>query len=285
MPWLSIAQPKKVHKRVEIRYSHPMGKNKKEAEGEKLFELHYQNIYAERWPTLRQALLEERNPVPFNDHLEATYYLDEASIIAARLLGVQEGDHVLDMCAAPGGKTLVMASALQGSGRLVANDRSATRRGRLKIVLKNHLPQPWQEHVQVTGHDATKWGLYEQGIYDRVLLDAPCSSERHVLNDPKALHMWRPSRPKALAIQQFAMLAAALEAVKVGGFILYSTCSIEPAENEGVIEKLFVKRAGRFAIEHLSAPEAEGCLYGSIILPDSSGGRGPLYFCLIRRVS
>ena len=262
-----------------------MGKKKKDAEGEKLFELHYQGIYAERWPTLRKALLEERKPVAFSEHLRATYYLDEASIVGARLLSVQKGDHVLDMCAAPGGKSLVLASSLQGSGHLVANDRSATRRGRLKIVLKNHLPQSWQESVQVTGHDASKWGLYEQEVYDRVLLDAPCSSERHVLCDAKALNMWKPTRPKALAIQQFAMLAAALEAVKVGGFILYSTCSIEPCENEGVIEKLFVKRAGRFAIEHMAVPEAEQRPYGSIILPDMANGRGPLYFCLIRRVS
>ena len=262
-----------------------MGKNKKEAEGEKLFDLHYQTIYGDRWPALRLALLEERKPVAFRDHLEATYYLDEASIIAARLLGVQKGDHVLDMCAAPGGKSLVLASALQGTGHLIANDRSATRRGRLKIVLKNHLPPDWQESVKVTAHDATKWGLYEQGVYDRILLDAPCSSERHVLNDEKALKIWKPSRPKALAIQQFAMLAAALEAVKIGGFILYSTCSIEPAENEGVIEKLFAKRAGRFALGQVSPSEAEGCSYGSIILPDRAEGRGPLYFCLIRRVS
>ena len=262
-----------------------MGKKKKEAEGEKLFDLHYQNIYAERWPLLRQALLEERKPVAFTEHLEATYYLDEASIIAARLLGVQKDDHVLDMCAAPGGKSLVLASSLQGTGKLVANDRSATRRGRLKIVLKNHLPLEWQESVHVTAHDATKWGLYEQALYDRVLLDAPCSSERHVLNDAKALNMWKPSRPKALAIQQFAMLAAALEAVKIGGFILYSTCSIEPAENEGVIDKLFVKRAGRFALGQISGSEAEACSHGSIILPDKSDGRGPLYYCLIRRIS
>ena len=270
---------------MKIHYSLRMGKKKKEAEGEKLFDLHYQNIYGERWPQLRLALLEERKPVAFNEQLEATYYLDEASIIAARLLDVQKGDHVLDMCAAPGGKSLVLASSLKGSGRLVANDRSATRRGRLKIVLKNHLPLQWQESVQVTGHDASKWGLYEQGIYDRVLLDAPCSSERHVLNDLKALNMWRPSRPKALAIQQFAMLAAALEAVQIGGFILYSTCSIEPAENEGVIEKLFAKREGRFALEQLSPSEAEACSHGYIILPDRANGRGPLYFCLIRRVS
>lgn len=262
-----------------------MGKKKKELEGEKLFELHYRDIYGDRWPLLRQALLEERKPVAFNEHLEATYYLDEASITAARLLGVEKGDHVLDMCAAPGGKTLVLASSLQGSGYLVANDRSATRRGRLKNVIANHLPESWRESVKVTAHDASKWGLYEQQAYDRVLLDAPCSSERHVLTDAKALKMWKPSRPKTLAIQQFAMLAAALEAVKVGGRILYSTCSIEPGENEGIIEKLFLKRADRFAIEHIVVPEAEQRSYGSIILPDRANGRGPLYFCLIRRVS
>lgn len=262
-----------------------MAKKQKEKEGGMLFDLHYQDIYAERWPALRLALLEERKPVAFNEHLVATYYLDEASIVAARLLAVQKGDHVLDMCAAPGGKALVLASELGGSGLLVANDRSATRRGRLKIVLKNHLPESWQQSVLVTAHDASKWGLYEQERYDRILLDAPCSSERHVLNDEKALHIWSPSRPKVLAIQQFAMLAAALEAVKVGGFILYSTCSIEPAENEGVIGKLFTKRAGRFEIEHIVVPEAEQLPYGSIMLPDRANGRGPLYFCLIRRVS
>ncbi len=262
-----------------------MGKKKKEVEGERLFDLHYQGVYGERWATLRASLLEERKPIGFSEHLEATYYLDEASILGARLLGVQQGDRVLDMCAAPGGKSLVLASALQGSGHLVANDRSATRRGRLKIVLKNHLNDAWLESIQVTGHDATKWGLYEQETYDRILLDAPCSSERHVLNDAKALKMWRPSRPKALAVQQFAMLAAALEAVKIGGLILYSTCSIEPSENEGVIEKLYTKRSGRFALENISVPEAERRSYGSIILPDRSNGKGPLYVCLIRRVS
>ncbi len=270
---------------MKIRYSQSMGKNTKETEGDKLFDFHYQTIYGDRWPSLKLALLEERKPIAFRDHLKETYYLDEASIIAARLLGVQKGNHVLDMCAAPGGKSLVIASELQGSGHLVANDRSATRRGRLKVVLKNHLPPEWQESVEVTAHDATKWGLYEQEAYDRILLDAPCSSERHVLNDAKALKIWKPSRPKTLAIQQFAMLAAALEAVKVEGFILYSTCSIEPAENEGVIEKLFTKRAGRFTLGHIAPSEAEACRYGSIILPDRADGRGPLYFCLIRRVS
>ena len=150
-------------------------------------------------------------------------------------------------------------------------------------MVKDHLSEAEREIVQVTAPDATRWSLYEQNVYDRVLLDAPCSSERHVLHDPKALAMWSPSRPKRLAITQFAMLAAALEAVKVGGYILYSTCSINPMENERVVEKLFEKRVGRFTIMDSAQAGSEEKDYGSIILPDQGEGRGPLYFCLIRR--
>ena len=192
---------------------------------------------------------------------------------------------VLDMCAAPGGKSLVLASKLAGSGSLVCNDRSSQRRSRLKRVLDKHLPSPWRAVVSITSHDATKWGLYEQQAYDAVLLDAPCSSERHVFNDPKALSAWSPSRPKRLAIQQFAMLAAALEAVRVGGTVLYSTCSVSPAENEDVIEKLQVKRPGRFEEIPCDSAFAEPRAHGHIILPDASGGRGPLYYCLLRRLA
>jgi 16S rRNA C967 or C1407 C5-methylase (RsmB/RsmF family) len=261
-----------------------MGKKQRVKEGGVLFESTYQEIFQERWPALKEALLKERKPIAFEDGLTAPYYLDEASIITAKLLDVQKNDLVLDMCAAPGGKTLVLSSQLEGTGSLTANDRSATRRSRLKNVIDSHIPQEWKPTIAVTGHDASKWGLYEQNRYDRILLDAPCSSERHVLCDPTALQQWTPSRPKHLAIQQFAMLAAALEAVKVGGYILYSTCALIPQEDELVIEKLFSKREGRFEIVPIEAPYSEKRTYGSCILPDSSEGKGPLYFCLIRRI-
>ena len=261
-----------------------MGKKLKDRKGDVLFDSYYQNIFQGRWPILREALLAQRQSIAFQEKLTQAYFLDEASIIAAKLLNVQKGDSVLDMCAAPGGKTLVLASFLEGTGHLTSNDRSATRRGRLKTVIETHIPDVWKKSISVTGHDATKWGLYEQQTYDRILLDAPCSSERHVLVDPFALKEWTPARPKHLAIQQFAMLAAALEAVKIGGYILYSTCAINPMEDEQVIEKLFIKRKERFAIEEIHALESENRGYGSIILPDTANGRGPLYFCLIRRV-
>jgi 16S rRNA C967 or C1407 C5-methylase (RsmB/RsmF family) len=262
-----------------------MGKKQKEKDGEALFEETYSQLYGSRWPALRQALLCERKPIAFADGLTAEYHMDEASVLVADLLGVRSGDRVLDLCAAPGGKTLVLASRLQGTGMLTSNDRSSARRARLRQVIESHLPQTWQESVRVTAHDAAKWGLHEQQAYDKILLDAPCSSERHVLCDPSALRKWTPSRPKHLAIQQFAMLASALEAVKVGGYILYSTCAITPLENEQVIEKLLSRRKGRVELVPIEVPYGEQRQVGSAILPDSSDGKGPLYCCLIRRIA
>jgi len=248
------------------------------------FESFYQKMYGNRWLTLKEALLKEREPVAYIDSLIKPYYLDEASIIAAKQLPLKSSDTVLDMCAAPGGKSLILVGALE-SGSLVCNDRSSARRARLKRVINEHLPKEKQALITITSHDATKWGLYEQELYDAILLDAPCSSERHVLSDPKALQLWSVNRTKSLAIQQFAMLAAALEAVKIGGYILYSTCTISKYENEEVIAKLEKKREGRYEIITLETSYSESLSYGSIILPDLSNNLGPIYFCLIRRVS
>jgi len=111
-----------------------------------------------------------------------------------------------------------------------------------------------------------------------------------VLTDPSALSQWSPNRPKQLSIQQFAMLAAALDAAKAGGFILYSTCSICNLENELVIEKLAKKRTGRFKEIDMAAlnpdleNQSEALSHGRIVLPDAHDGCGPLYFCLLRKL-
>ena len=262
---------------------------KEKLSGEQRFEQYYGELYGQRWPILKEALLKETNPVSLSDELKAPYYMDKASILAASILPISENNSVLDMCAAPGGKTLTIALRLKGKGSLVSNDRSAARRNRLLKVLDDCLPEDYRSIIKVTGHDSTTWSLHEKDAYDRILLDAPCSSERHVLTDPSALSIWSPNRPKQLAIQQFAMLAAALDAAKSGGFVLYSTCSICNLENELVIEKLFKKRSGLFEkidmlvdhpeIERLSEPLS----HGRIVLPDVQDGAGPLYFCLLRK--
>lgn len=257
--------------------------HKEKLQGSEKFEHYYSEIYKERWPFLKEALLKESNPVLLSEQLTKEYYMDKASIAAAQFLPVKENDCVLDMCAAPGGKTLVLALKLNGTGSLVSNDRSSLRRSRLHNVIESCLPEKLRQNITVTGHDSTKWGLYEQEKYDCVLLDAPCSSERHVIQDPIALAEWGTNRPKTLAIQQFAMLASALEAVKTGGYILYSTCSINPLEDTMVIDKLCKKRNGKFEETALDT-DAEKLDHGYIYLPDASNGIGPLYFCLIRKL-
>ena len=256
--------------------------HREKKEGRDRFEEFYNDVYGQRWQSLKSALLKESSPVSLSDRLTQPYYMDSASIQAASFLPVKQGDTVLDMCAAPGGKTLVIALKLDGNGHLVSNDRSSQRRIRLHNVIKNCLDEKKASIISVTGHDSTKWGLYEKNVYDCILLDAPCSSERHVLADEKALAIWGPNRPKVLAMQQFAMLAAALDAAKPGGYILYSTCSINPMENSMVIEKLHLKRHELFTEIPLET-HAEKLDHGYIFLPDTSNGTGPLYFCLLKK--
>lgn len=248
------------------------------------FEKFYIDIYKERWQTLRQALMKESSPIGFAENLKIPYYLDRASILVASLLPLKAGDNVLDMCAAPGGKTLVLASRLKGEGNITANDRSRDRRARLDQVIADHVPDEWQSTIKTTNHDASRWGLYEKGIYDAVLLDAPCSSERHVIQSDKHMAMWSVSRPKRLAIEQFALLAAALDAAKSGAYILYSTCSINSEEDEKVIEKLMTRREGMVEVVPIELDVAEKRPYGLMILPDRADNIGPLYCCLLRKL-
>ena len=120
-------------------------------------------------------------------------------------------------------------------------------------------------------------------MYDRILLDAPCSSERHVLNDEKHLSIWSPSRPKRLSVEQYALLSSAFLTVKNGGYILYSTCSVNPGENEGVIAKLFKKHKDEVEEIKCILPNSEEREYGLMLMPDKAGGIGPMYACLIRK--
>lgn len=215
------------------------------------------------------------------------YLMDAASVAAARALEVRPGQRVLDMCAAPGGKTLILAEALGDTGRLIANERSLTRRKRLERVIEEYLPASVRAQIKVTGHDATKWGLHEKDVYDRILLDAPCSSERHVLHDPTELAKWSWARTKRLAVQQHAMLASAVDAARSGGRIVYSTCALSPLENDGVISRLMKKRGDRVRIIRPETPGtalAERTEHGFQILPDRSGGWGPIYFAVIEKL-
>lgn len=281
------------------------------------FENFYGAQFGERWPRLKEALLAPKKHVailnPFSkfkfpetpvqvtgisfdhdvkesfpqpektDEGYLNYYLmDAASVLPVEALDLHPDEKVVDLCAAPGGKSFLCALKLKNKGLLVSNDRSAARRARIHRIFDDYLPKSEQKNHTITAHDATKWSLYQKSIYDKVLLDAPCSSERHVLEDSKELSLWAPGRTKAIAITQFAMLASALDIVKVGGTIVYSTCALSHLENDGILQKLHQKRAGRFELIRKDFPFGEPTEFGWQVLPDTTGW-GPFYLAVVKR--
>jgi len=210
------------------------------------------------------------------------YKMDPASIAAARALEVQDGDTVLDMCAAPGGKTLVLAEGLGPTGQMVANELSPKRRFRMMAVLKRYLSEEARARVDVRGFDGALYGLKKPETYDRILLDAPCSGDRGLLHKPVELENWSPKRAKNFAIRQYALLASAFSALKPGGRLVYSTCALSPFENDGVIEKLGKKKPGLFQVKKTTGVLGEETEYGRLILPDRHQA-GPIFFAVVEK--
>ena len=260
-----------------------MAKKRQKQTSEEVFESFYRDIYGDRWDFLKASMTDEKDTVLLSDRLLSPYYMDPASIEVAEMLPIEDGNRVLDMCAAPGGKTLSLALRLGERGTLTSNDRSPQRVHRLRTVIEECLPKEIAERITTTNHDASSWCLYEQEAYDRILLDAPCSSERHVMNDPKHLGIWSPTRPKRLSKEQYALLSSAFIALKHGGLILYSTCSINPGENNEVIARLFKKHPGEVEEIELEM-NGEKQEHGTLILPDRTDGLGPMYCCLLRKI-
>lgn len=284
------------------------------------FDQYYEKIYQERWASLKAALLADtkqvarlnafisedlkskyqaesfceflpnsfwakgHSPERSSDDLLDFYVLDPASVLVAQALEVKPGDRVLDMCAAPGGKTLVLFEGLRGEGELIANDLSPDRRERLKKVIHQYIPREQRNHLWIKGQDAVQFGLKDPGSFDRILLDAPCSGEKHLLENEKAFQEWSPRRSEHLATRQYSLLASALLALKPGGRIVYSTCTLSPQENDGVVGKLLKKKKQQVKLMTPTLPilGAEQTEFGISFLPDRLGF-GPLYFSVLEK--
>lgn len=271
------------------------------------FESHYSALFAERWGPLREALLGEGKHIawptpsywktfsppsdPFltrgtwdQSQTMRAYFLDYASAFSPLSLNVRPGESVWDMCAAPGGKSLILAHALGGEGRLLLTDRSGTRVKRLKNVIKEFLSGEEQRPIEIKLADSKSLGMRQQAQFDKVLLDAPCSSERHLLRDEKELKDWSLGRTKRLSKEQGTLMCSALMALKTGGLMAYSTCSISPLENDRLVEWFLNKRAGKVRLVDMEIPIGEKSEYGHLILPDH-GGHGPLFISLLQKTA
>uniref|UniRef100_A0A8C5K1V3 5-cytosine rRNA methyltransferase NSUN4 n=1 Tax=Jaculus jaculus TaxID=51337 RepID=A0A8C5K1V3_JACJA len=229
------------------------------------------------------------------------YLMDAASLLPVLALGLHPGDTVLDLCAAPGGKTLALLQT--GCCRnLAANDLSTSRTGRLQKVLYSYVPQEIREgnQVRITSWDGRKWGEVEGDTYDRVLVDVPCTTDRHSLHEEEN-NIFQRSRKKErqmLPMLQVQLLAAGLLATKPGGHVVYSTCSLSHLQNEyvvqGTIELLANQYSIKVQVEDLSYFRKvfmdtfyffSSCQVGELVVPNLLANFGPMYFCKMRRLT
>ena len=160
------------------------------------------------------------------------YLQDEASQLVAQTVNLQPGERVLDLCAAPGGKSTLIAQRDKDSALIVASDRSAKR---LETVTRTSALHKLNQIKSVV-LDAKQPLPFADRVFDRILVDAPCSGTGTLRRNPEI--RWRISETDIheLAAQQKLFLKHAARALKPGGQLVYSTCSVEHDENEQVIE-------------------------------------------------
>lgn len=170
------------------------------------------------------------------------------SMLAVHVLDPKPGETVLDLCAAPGSKTSQIAAHMSNTGELVANEPIKDRFYRLKGVL-----DLLGAKASVKMTDGRYLRMAAQ--FDRVLVDAPCSSEgRFLLEHPKTYAYWSLRKINEMAHKQKGLLLNASRLVKPGGVLVYATCTFAPEENEAVVDWFLKKSEGRFKVVPLNVP-------------------------------
>lgn len=171
-------------------------------------------------------------------HLGGMFYFQEPSAMAvAEVLDVKPGDMVLDLCAAPGGKATAVGSALCGKGLLTANEIVPSR---AKILAEN-LERMGIKNALVLNESPEKLENRFEGFFDKIIVDAPCSGEGMFRKEPQAITEWSEEHTLSCAERQKKIMDSAVKMLKKGGFLVYSTCTFAPCENEGVCEYILDK--------------------------------------------
>lgn len=177
-------------------------------------------------------------------HEAGVYYIQEASAMApAALLDARPGERVLDLCAAPGGKTTQIGAAMRGEGILFCNEIHPAR----AKILSENVERMGLRNAVVTSEPPEKLAEHFPSWFDRVLVDAPCSGEGMFRRQEEARAEWSPENVKMCAKRQDMILDSAAQMVRPGGRLVYSTCTFAPLEDEGSVSR-FLHRHPEFSI-------------------------------------
>ncbi len=190
---------------------------------------------------------EEKRPGKHPYHEMGLYYIQEPSAMsAASLLAPKPGMRVLDLCAAPGGKSTQLATYLGDSGLLVSNEIN-TQRSR---ILSQNIERMGIKNAIVTNEDSFVLASHFPSFFNAIQVDAPCSGEGMFRKLPEAVNEWSPQNVEICAARQKEILDNAATMLKAGGTIVYSTCTFSQEENEDVIE-YFLERHPDFTLEEM----------------------------------
>ena len=202
------------------------------------------------------------------------YYIQEPSAMTpAMVAGIKPGDKVLDLCAAPGGKSTQAASYLQGEGLLVSNDFSASR---VKALQKN-IEVSGIDNVLITNEDPKNLSKVYIEYFDKIIVDAPCSGEGMFRRDSAVFRAYLGRGPEFFTGLQVSILNEAAKMLKPGGTLVYSTCTYSKVEDEGSLSE-FLENHPDFKIDKINADfgfEESKILPGTIrLFPHKIKGEG-----------
>ena len=189
-------------------------------------------------------------------HEAGVYYIQEASaMIPASLCPPEAGDRVLDLCAAPGGKSTQLAGYLKGTGLLVSNEINPSR----AAILSQNIERLGIVNAVVTNHAPAELATRFPCFFDKIVVDAPCSGEGMFRKEEQALTMWSQYNVDMCAERQLEILHSAADMLRPDGYLTYSTCTFAPEENEGVILD-FLRCHQEFEVVAPQNPQVLTCL-------------------------
>lgn len=176
---------------------------------------------------------EEERPGKHPFHEAGMYYIQEPSaMITAELAEITPGEQVLDLCAAPGGKSTQLACKMQGKGVLVSNEINPQR----AAILSQNIERMGIKNAIVTNESPERLSKFLESFFDKIVVDAPCSGEGMFKKEPLAVSEWSEANVENCSRRQREILSYASAMLKPGGRIIYSTCTFSKQENEDVIQ-------------------------------------------------
>lgn len=200
-----------------------------------------------------QARIIEELPTPLERlraFADGSFYVQgEGAMLAGHLVDAKAAQRALDVCAAPGGKTAQLAEQVGPTGQVVARDIHPAR---VRLIGQNMRRLRLDNVLVQTGDAAIPLPQDRRG-FDRVLVDAPCSGLGQLANRPELRFRMTYEQIRSLPPLQMTILQASAEAVRLGGRLIYSTCTINPAENEGVVQAFLEKNGHSFRAYDLSS--------------------------------